>query len=93
MSTFHEVREAQEPAIAFLASLGIEAAVGITRAGLSDAILEGKVEEWQKNATDAEDATDYILAVRIQNETTAELPETINGIPAEYEFIGIIELE
>jgi hypothetical protein len=88
MATLQEATAARDLAFEVLRGIGVVAAVGITQAGLSESLARG--ETWVPPEGDPETATDYVLAVRLQEETQQPLPETIAGVPAEYEFIGII---
>ncbi len=86
MATYDEVLAARDIALKLFQDMGVRAAVGVTKAGLWDRMTHPELK-----LIDTE--TDFVLAVRIQEKTDLELPRTIEGIPAEYAFIGIVQLQ
>lgn len=87
MATLEEVKAAKPVALKLLEEMGVMAAVGITQAGLRQRLRSG--ERVKPTTEDPTLATDYVLSVHLQKETSQQLPKTIQGISAEYLFIGI----
>lgn len=98
MATFEEVEAAKPKAFAWFEERGIDVAIGVGSAGVWTRLRHPSM--WRDSLpflVRGEDVSrDCVLAIRLQAEEAMafpshKLPRSIDGVPAEYESIGIIQ--